>query len=351
MLKIYNLNIKEDASAYSEALQSFESNHPYYKVEFLDIFYSGLSNARAFVMYDESAPVVAMPFYLRNINEDLELNDGDVYYDVTSTWGYSGPMYNDTIPKDRLKQFWESVDDWYEKNNVVSEFVRFEPNDNFHEYSGELVTIMNIVKGKLLPIDTIWTQYNRKVRKNINKGKREELYAKIFVGAELTDQVIQDFYTIYVHTMDRTNAKASYYNSKEKLTEFMRSYPKNAAIALTYKGDIPISSEIILLSKDSMFSFIGGTLSEYFNFRPNEILKHEAIEWGFEQGYSYFVLGGGLGKEDGIFSYKKAFFPEDTHPFVTGRKIIHQDVYNNLCNKLGAEHDDDNDFFPLYRKN
>ena len=253
MLKIYNLNIKEDASAYSEALQSFESNHPYYKVEFLDIFYSGLSNARAFVMYDESAPVVAMPFYLRNINEDLELNDGDVYYDVTSTWGYSGPMYNDTIPKDRLKQFWESVDDWYEKNNVVSEFVRFEPNDNFHEYSGELVTIMNIVKGKLLPIDTIWTQYNRKVRKNINKGKREELYAKIFVGAELTDQVIQDFYTIYVHTMDRTNAKASYYNSKEKLTEFMRSYPKNAAIALTYKGDIPISSEIILLSKDSMF--------------------------------------------------------------------------------------------------
>ena len=352
MLKIYSLNNNEDAQKYASALNNFESNHPYYKVEFLDIFYSGLSKARAFVYYDvNEEPLIAMPFYLREINEELKLDLDDTYFDVISTWGYSGPIYNKTTSSETLKQFWSEVDNWYKNNNVVSEFVRFNPSDNQDHYSGDLVTVMNIIKGKLLDIETIWTNYNRKVRKNINKAKREELYSKLFFEDAITDQVIDDFYAIYKHTMDRTNATESYYNSKEKLTHFMRSCPKNSVIALTYKGDIPISSEIILLSEDSLFSFIGGTLSEYFNFRPNEILKHDVIEWGFNQGYKFYVLGGGLGKEDGIYSYKKAFFPEDTHPFITGRKVIDNVIYKRLSKEKVAENDDDTDFFPLYRKN
>lgn len=347
-LKMLHLSNPDDANLYREALLAIGNNHPYYQVEFLDVFYSGLDLAKAFIYKDENhKPIIAMPFYLRPIEGSL--SDGKPYFDVTSTWGYSGPLYNTELSTDTLKTFWEQVDTWYQDNNIVSEFVRFNPDDNHINYSGELVTIMNIIKGKLLDIETIWSNYNRKVRKNINRARREELYTKIYYGDEITSKVIDLFYDIYIHTMDRTNAEEQYYNSKKKLTTFMKNCPNNCAIVLTYKDSTAIASEIVLLSNDSLFSFIGGTLSDYFSLRPNEILKHDVIDWGLNKGFKYYVLGGGLGKEDGIYVYKKTFFPNDEHPFVVGKKIVNKEVYKNMSAKHTSD-ESDSDFFPLYRK-
>jgi hypothetical protein len=346
-LKILNLSIPEAATVYNDALNVLTDKHPYYKVAFLDIFYDGLSNARAFVFYDEShKPIIAMPFYLRPIDQ---LIDNEQFFDITSTWGYSGPLYNDDLSENMLNIFWKNVDEWYKQNKVVSEFIRFNTNNNSSGYSGNLVPIMNIIKGKLSDAESIWENYNRKVRKNIRTAEREELYTKIYYK-NVTSQNIDDFYKIFVHTMDRTNATNQYYNSKEKLSQFIEAFPDNAAIVLTYKGEIPVASEMILLSTDSIFSFLGGTLSDYFNMRPNEILKHDVNLWGLSKGFKYFVLGGGLGKEDGIFEYKRAFFPNDTYMFTTGRKIINQNIYDKLVQLTNQSESTDTDFFPLYRK-
>jgi hypothetical protein len=344
---MHNLSIPEEANVYNDALNVLTDKHPYYKVAFLDIFYDGLSNARAFVFYDESQkPIIAMPFYLRPIEQ---LIDNEHYFDVTSTWGYSGPLYNDDLSETMLEDFWKDVDKWYKQNKVVTEFIRFNTNNNTAGYSGALVPIMNIIKGKLSDAEAIWENYNRKVRKNIRTAEREELYTTIF-HENISEQNIDDFYKIFVHTMDRTNATNQYYNSKEKLSQFIRSFPDNAAIVLTYKGEIPVASEMILLSTDSIFSFLGGTLSDYFSMRPNEILKHDVNLWGLSKGFKYFVLGGGLGKEDGIFEYKRAFFPNDTYMFTTGRKIINQNIYDKLLGLTNQTATSDANFFPLYRK-
>ena len=147
LLKMLNLSIPEEANVYNNALNVLADKHPYYKVTFLDIFYDGLSNARAFVFYDEShKPIIAMPFYLRPIEQ---LIDNEHYYDITSTWGYSGPLYNDDLTETVLEDFWKDVDEWYKQNKVVTEFIRFNTNNNTSGYSGDLVPIMNIIKGKL----------------------------------------------------------------------------------------------------------------------------------------------------------------------------------------------------------
>lgn len=346
-LQLLNLSIPEEAIVYNDTLNVLTDKHPYYKVAFLDIFYDGLSNARAFVFYDElHKPIIAMPFYLRPIEQ---LIDNEQFFDITSTWGYSGPLFNDGSSKAILEAFWKDVDEWYKQNRVVTEFIRFNTYDNTLGYTGTLVPVMNIIKGKLSDAETIWENYNRKVRKNIRTAEREELHTKIFYK-NVSKQHINDFYKIFVHTMDRTNATAQYYNSKEKLSQFIEAFPDNAAIVLTYKDEIPVASEMILLSTDSIFSFLGGTLSDYFSMRPNEILKHDVNLWGIANGFKYFVLGGGLGKEDGIFEYKKAFFPNDMFLFTTGRKIINQKVYDKLLLLTNQTTSTDSNFFPLYRK-
>ncbi len=99
--------------------------------------------------------------------------------------------------------------------------------------------------------------------------------------------------------------------------------------------------------------FLGGTISDYFIYRPNDFLKHKTIKWAYKKGFKYFVLGAGHGKDDGIYNYKKSFFPNDVRIFHTGRKIINHQLYNSLSEEsLNSTEDYDikKDFFPLYRK-
>ncbi len=345
-LELLHLNTHQ-ALQYNEALDHLGGNHPYYKLEFLDIFYSGIEGSKALVMKSDSGkPVVVMPIYLRPIEND-ELSD---HYDAISTWGYSGPQFHSNLEPENLEIFWRLVDDWYRENGIVSEFVRFKLDNSHLYYSGTLVEGMHNIKGKLKDPEIIWRNYNRKVRKNINKAKREGLSVKLFYADDISVDIFGQFYAIFEHTMDRTHAAASYYYSYEKLKAFMRNNPQNCALVLTFKDEKPVASEMILLSEDTVFSFIGGTLADYFEFRPNEILKDEIIKWAYRRGYEYFVLGGGYGKDDGIFRYKQAFFPKDICPFYTGRKIIDEKAYRYLS---GLEDEPINireDFFPLYRK-
>ena len=46
-------------------------------------------------------------------------------------------------------------------------------------------------------------------------------------------------------------------------------------IAVTYFEDKPISTELIIVNENVMHSFLGGTISDYFNLRPNDFLKIE----------------------------------------------------------------------------
>ena len=98
---------------------------------------------------------------------------------------------------------------------------------------------------------------------------------------------------------------------------------------------------------ENLYSFLGGTLSDYFAYRPNDFLKYSIIKWGIENHYKRFILGGGHGTEDGIFKYKKSFAPHDgCTPFYVGKRIINESIYNNLSDSKNKS-----DFFPLYRSN
>ncbi|NNF75990.1 MAG: GNAT family N-acetyltransferase [Flavobacteriaceae bacterium] len=334
----------DQAKLYTEALDILGDNHPYYKTEFLDIFYGGLDRAKALIAYNsDDKPLAVMPFYLR------EIEQAPSYFDVISTWGYSGPKFDRELTLEDKREFWIAVDAWYHKHNIVSEFIRFKLNANHEGYTGFLVEGMHNIMGMIQDPEIIWKNYNRKVRKNINRALRENLKVDFFYKS-ISKKIFDDFYAIFVHTMDRTQARTSYYYSYEKLWAYIQANPENCAIVLTLKDNKPIASEMILISNSKVYSFVGGTLSDYFGLRPNEILKHRIIEWAFENNRKYFVLGGGYGTDDGIFKYKQAFFPADVCDYRMGRKIIDSEVYFKLSGIQKEDYNIEQDYFPLYRK-
>ena len=350
-LEILHLDDKSESKLYKMALKKFEAHCPFYKIEFIKTFSpTGIKDACAFLLYSGFNEVIAMmPFYLRKINDT-----GDTtYFDVISTYGYGGPLFHRNTDNNIRKQFWDTVDVWYKQHNVVSEFIRFNLINNILEYTGRLIPTMNNVMGKLINTEQQWSAYDRKVRKNVKKAKRENLYVEI-THQDFSKKIIDIFYDIYIETMIRTKASKEFLYPKQDLENFIEECKEICVIAITYKADVPLSAELLLLSKYYVFSFLGGTISDYFIFRPNDFLKHEVINWAYNKEYKYFVLGGGFGKNDGIFNYKKSFFPNDVSTFYTGRKIIDSQVYTTLSEEKlkndDAGYNIEKDFFPLYRK-
>ena len=355
MLSIYKLDTEEGLNSYKELLKKLNSANPYYSIDYINFFSGGLPNLICFSFNPRKDEIILMPGYLKPIVID---NIESVYFDFISTYGYSGPTSTLGVNKLDFKNFWRVLDEWYKENNVVTEFIRFNLFGNQIEYSGNSFPTMLNIKGQIQDENTQWNSFDYKVRKNYNKAIRENLKSEIYFNNIKQDQ-ISEFYDIYKTTMDRNGAKESFFYSFSEFKKFIIKNEENCAICTVYHNEIPISSELILVSQDTIYSFLGGTLSNYFDKRPNDFLKVQVINWARNNGKKYFVLGGGYGFEDGIFKYKKAFFPNDVVNYFTGRKIINNDAYIELIKTANSyrvisnlEILDINDvsFFPLYNK-
>ena len=157
--------------------------------------------------------------------------------------------------------------------------------------------------------------------------------------------------------MKRNNANTAYFHSKQYFKDFINNNPDTSAIAIVYKDNIAISTELILIHERTLYSFLGGTLADYFHTRPNDFLKIEVMNWARENNFSCYVLGGGRTDNDGLYKYKKSFFPkEEDVIFYTGRKILNLEAYKLLVETRFHESESENkinfkdSFFPYYRK-
>lgn len=351
MFKVIDVYSKNGTAEYNSLLASFKQVEPYFDLKYIEIFGGGIKDLICYIYKSENSDdSILMPGHLKPI---VFSNDGIEGYDFTTPYGYTGPLFTNCISKTEINIFWNEVDMWNKKNNVVSQFIRFNLNNNHEFYNGELLPTMLNIKGKIIDEDAQWRGFDHKVRKNVNTAVRENLKYNVFY-MDISDSKIKEFHDIYIETMLRTNAKESFLYPLAKFTEFVNYNPGLVAICTVYFEDHPVSSELLLISKESIYSFLGGTNKNYFDKRPNDFLKFQVINWGRNCGKHNYVLGGGYGFEDGIFKYKKSFFPNDVVNFYTGRKVIDSSRYNLLINKynnLRINRGLDvvkNNFFPLY---
>ncbi|WP_435132240.1 GNAT family N-acetyltransferase [Formosa sp. A9] len=341
---------ENDFKDYIKAVDSFNIVNPFYKnlgANLNDLLGDQL---HYFILKSEHNTIlILMPFLLRKINSDITQ---DTYFDITSPYGYSGPLFNQNLTKEQLVKFWSLVDDWYRDNNVVSEFIRFSLNDNHNYYSGTLVPTLTNVKGRIMPHTDLWNNFKQKVRNNYRKSISYNLKIQV-LRHNITKENVQLFHNIYTQTMTRINASKEYFFSFNYFNNIVELNQGNCLIVFIYKEHIAISTELILISGDTLFSYLGGTLSDYFNTRPNDFLKIEVMKWARDNNINCYVLGGGREDNDSLYQYKKSFFPNDQDVvYYTGRKIINATVYKKLTQELQNQvdaPDNQSNYFPSYR--
>lgn len=353
---VQNLSSKESILAYKKSLAKINCKSPYYCYELIA---NGQTYKQQlhFAVYDLDGVIIAvMPFILREIVINGKLTE---YYDVSSPWGYNGPYFNQAATTENQIKFWEYLDSWYRENKVVSEFLRFNFLENYSAYTGNTIHTLYNVKGNIEDWDLFWTNQKPNTRNQFRKAEKLNLKFELHFDG-VSKEKVNDFYKVYIGTMDRRDAVNSFYHSLDYFLGICDENPKKCAIGLVYENEIPISSEFFLVSDTTIYSFLGGTESSHFKKRPNEYLKINAIKWASENGLSYYMIGGGLSnsKEDNLYLYKKKYFPNDPDiDFYTGRKIVDLKVYEALMAQTGKSFDKESlseqlktGFFPAYRE-
>lgn len=352
ILEIHDLSSLKEQSHYLTQLSEIDNWNPFYKIEILKLYRKKDNRLMYFLFTLDGKPIIIMPFILNDISV---LGKKTPYQDIQSPFGYSGPLFKQGIKDSLVIEFWKVVDQCYKDNNVVSEFIRFSLNNNYRHYSGALINTLKNIKGYILDGDEAqWKGFKPKVRKNYHKAEKNRLTFNMY-HKNITKEALDDFYKIYISTMKRNEAEQRYFFSKSYFKNFIDNNPEYCALAIVSHENMPISVELILLSENTMYSFLGGTHSEFFDKRPNDFLKVNTITWGRNHNYSYYILGGGIMNDDGLYRYKKSFFPKDPEvDYKTGRKIINENIYKELVEEsLSITYDNDDiseGLFPKYRQ-
>jgi Acetyltransferase (GNAT) domain len=298
---------------------------------------------------------VLYPFLLRTLGDeqycDVSLRDCT---DISTPYGYGGPFrWGAAWNPEAGRAFWLEFDAWAAKSRVVSEVVRLSLfPEILVEYIGDRRVLLDNVVRALNSEDELWRDFEHKVRKNVNKARAGGVTVRIDEKGDRLD----DFLAIYASTMNRRNARESYYFPREYFERIHADLKGQFAYFHAFVGGAIVSTELVLVSADRIYSFLGGTDAAWFHVRPNDLLKVEIMNWARSAGKKEFVLGGGYASGDGIYRYKLSFAPNGSVPFSIGSRVLNINAYEQMIHARrtfaamqGVRWQPNPDYFPAYR--
>lgn len=329
-LTVWNAREPRDREQWIARHASWDGREVFAHPEYVALFAREQDTPLA-IYAEEPGGFVLYPVILRPIVEAHLANVAAGASDLTSAYGYSGPFLGGTFSD--VEGFWRAFDDWARERAIVSEFVRFSLFDDqritFPGHRDE--RLMNVVRDLGVDEATMWTDFDHKVRKNVNKARREG----VSVETDRDGSRLDDFLRIYTATMDRRSASNGFYFGRKFFERIVSSLPGQFVFVHALHAGRVISTELALVSAHHVYSFLGGTEEEAFALRPNDLLKLELMLWAKQQGRRAFVLGGGYAPDDGIFKYKRGFAPSGLVPYFVGTRVLDADRYAVLT----AEHE------------
>lgn len=288
--------------------------------------------AYCFWGYKDQDNFLFYPFLKKSINAlgyDLE----EDFYDVSGAYGYNGPI-GLAADGQFLKYFNSRLERYLIDKNIVTEFVRYCPidgNHSFHEYADKHNVLDNVFIDLSRGLEWVWNDSIKgKVRTDVRKGKQHGLRTAILRTPEISGRDLDCFYGIYQDTMRSIKAADFYYFNYNFFLSIILNMKDMAAMAITYLNNVAISAELVLLSKNLAFSFLLGTLREYYGYKANTFQHWQIVKYLFDEGVQVYSLGGGNTTNDNLYAYKKGFAKNCDNPFYIGTKVHYPDVYKQI---------------------
>jgi hypothetical protein len=346
-LRILDARLAEDHAAWVDIWHLWPGHEVWAHPAYVELFARPADRVLAAVSDN-----VLFPFIMRSLSKETWADPDEPACDITSAYGYGGAFAWGSARA--AETFWDELDRWAEREHVVTAFARLSLfPDQLLDFRGEIVErFPNVVRDLSGSEDELWKDYAHKVRKNVKRASGLGLS----VEHEANGRRLAEFLDIYQQTMDRRAAGPEYFFGRPFFERLIAQMPQSIRFFYVLSEGRVVSTELVLVSAEHVYSFLGGTLVEAFELRANDLLKHEVIRWAKEAGKKTFVLGGGYGAADGIFRYKLSFAPQGERPFCVGTRVFDRAACDRLtARRLAWEHERGRDwapaenFFPPYR--
>lgn len=274
------------------------------------------------------------------------------WYDSITPYGYGGVLFEGETSEGNLKVFWNAYVQKMKEENIVDNFVRYHPvlaNAMPMKLVSDVIDLGRTVAFHLDSPEVIWQNIVPKNRNMIRKAEKNGV--EIHHSSDMS--LFADFVKIYNATMDKDNAEEYYYFGKDFYKSIYEDLNGNYEIFYAiYEGKI-IAMSIMLFANKQMHYHLSGSVLEYRNLAPSNLLLYKAALWGYEHGYKTLHLGGGVGSgEDNLYKFKAAFNRESDYQFSIAKMIFDQEKYDALVEERAARDSAFNkgsSFFPLYR--
>jgi hypothetical protein len=291
---------------------------------------------------------ILFPLLLRSI----ERTD---YHDVTSVYGYAGPLIYGGLEGIQLTDFRDQLLQLFKDLKIVSAFTRLHPyieyqNSVLHTL-GESQKMGRVVNINLqLPLAEQWSHMSRRNRTYINKARQ-----KYHIRQAKSMGDLEAFIRLYYQTMQRLEAHPKYFFEASYFQKLLKSPSFRTTILLAEDQNGKVLSGAMFISCGEIIQYhLSGTDGEFTKLHPVKLLIDAIRIDGTNQGYKYFNLGGGLGgSEDSLFNFKSRF-SKDYRDFFIWKFVANPEVYRELS-RVHLEHWHqgapylDETFFPSYR--
>lgn len=342
MIQIFD---SSQSQAWDSVVRSFEEYDVYYLSGYVHAFQIHGDGEPQLLFYEQDG-LRAIYVYMRRKTAI------EGWYDSITPYGYGGVLFEGDTKEGNLKAFWDAYVQKMKDENIVCNFVRYHPvlaNAVPMKVVSDVIDLGKTVAFHLDSPEVIWQNIVPKNRNMIRKAERNGI--EIHHAADMS--LFEDFVRIYNATMDKDNAEEYYYFGEDFYKSIHEDLDGHYQMFYANYEDQIIAMSIMLFANKQMHYHLSGSILEYRNMAPSNLLLYKAALWGCEHGYKTLHLGGGVGSgEDNLYKFKAAFNRESDYQFSIAKMIFDQEKYNTLVAERAErdpEFDKESKFFPLYR--
>ncbi len=342
MIKIFNI---ENAEEWDNIVKGFINYDVYYLSGYVKAFQIHGDGMPHLLFYNENG-LKAIYVFMKRVTTI------EGYYDSITPYGYGGILFEGNATTANLNIFWQQFISKMNEEGIVDNFVRYHPvlkNAIPMKLLSNVIDLAKTIALDLTSSDIIWYNITSKNRNMIRKAEKSGIIIKHGKGLKL----LQKFKEIYNATMKKDNAEEYYYFEDAFYQSIHEDLHDNYELFYAELGGKIIAMSIILFANKQMHYHLSGSVLEYRNLAPSNLLLYKAAIWGQEQGFKTFHLGGGVGSgEDNLYKFKAAFNRNSNYQFSIGKEIFNQQKYEELValrKSQDKRFNQESNFFPLYR--
>ncbi len=342
MIEIYNI---DQANVWDSIVKGFALYDVYYLSGYVKAFQIH-GDGDPQLLYYEADGLKAIYVYMKR-KTNIE-----GYYDSVTPYGYGGVLFDGDTSEANLQAFGKAYVEKMMEEGIIDNFVRYHPVLANAVPMKKISTVIDLGKTIAFDLsspDVIWENIISKNRNMIRKAEKNGIEIKH--GKDL--ELFKDFMRIYNATMEKDNAEEYYFFGDAFYESIHNDLNNNYEMFYALLNGEIIAMSIMLFGNKQMHYHLSGSMIEYRNLAPSNLLLYKAALWGCEQGYKTFHLGGGVGSgEDNLYKFKAAFNRNSDYQFSIGKEIFDQEKYDELV-ALRAKQDPnfnpESKYFPLYR--